>query len=45
MSATNQLPYDKTNPISIFNYSKGLIGRTLREFIQTGYTPKKARVA
>lgn len=43
MSATNQLPYDKTNPISIFNYSKGLIGRTLREFIQKGYTPKKGK--
>lgn len=43
MSATNQLPYDKTNPISIFNYSKGLIGRTLREFIQKDYTPKKGK--
>lgn len=43
MSATNQLPYDKTNPISIFNYSKGLIGKTLREFIQKGYTPKKGK--
>lgn len=43
MSATNQLPYDKTNPISIFDYSKGLIGRTLREFIQKGYTPKKGK--
>ncbi|MBQ9556391.1 MAG: hypothetical protein IJV05_09215 [Muribaculaceae bacterium] len=43
MSATNKLPYDKTNPISIFDYSKGLIGRTLRDFLQKGYTPKKGK--
>ncbi len=43
MSATNQLPYDKTNPISIFDYSKGLIGKTLRDFLQKGYTPKKGK--
>lgn len=43
MSATNKLPYDKTNPISIFDYSKGLIGKTLRDFLQKGYTPKKGK--
>ena len=39
----NQLPYDKTNPISIFEYSKGLIGSSLRNFVSTGYKPKKGK--
>lgn len=43
MSVTNQLPYDNTNPISIFEYSKGLIGKTLRDFLQKGYIPKKGK--
>ncbi len=40
---SNQLPYDKTNPISIFEYSKGLIGSSLRNFVSTGYKPKKGK--
>ena len=40
---SNQLPYDKTNPISIFEYSKGLIGNTLREFVWSGYKPKTGK--
>lgn len=30
---SNQLPYDKTNPISIFEYAIPLIGHTLREIV------------
>lgn len=30
----NTLPYDITSAASIFEYSKGLLGKTLREFIQ-----------
>ena len=40
---SNQLPYDKTNPISIFEYSKGLIGNTLRKFVWSGYKPKTGK--
>lgn len=32
-------PYDKTSYLSIFEYSKGLLGRTLREFIEKDYVP------
>ena len=28
----NALPYDAANATSIFEYSKGLLGKTLREF-------------
>lgn len=37
------LPYDATNAASIFEYSKGLLGRTLREFACKGYEPKKGK--
>ena len=37
------LPYDKTNASSIFDYSKGLLERTLREFVWDGYIPKKGK--
>ncbi|MBR5653609.1 MAG: hypothetical protein IKX22_05965 [Prevotella sp.] len=37
------LPYDIKNPISIFEYSKGLLGKTLREFVWEGYQPKKGK--
>lgn len=35
------LPYDKTSAASIFEYSKGLIDKTLREFVWDDYLPKK----
>ena len=37
------LPYDKTNAASIFDYSKGLLGRTLRDFVWEGYEPKRGK--
>ena len=40
---SKKLPYDKCSAISIFEYSKGLLGRTLREFAYEGYSPKKGK--
>lgn len=40
-----QLPYDKTNAISIFEYSKHLLGRTLRDFLPDGYERKRGKGA
>lgn len=40
---TKVLPYDKTSPISIFDYSKGLLGKTLREFVYEGYQPHEGK--
>lgn len=37
------LPYDKTSPESIFEYSKGLLGQTLRDFALENYVPKKGK--
>lgn len=37
------LPYDITNAMSIFGYSKGLLGKTLRQFAWEGYMPKKGK--
>lgn len=34
--SNKQLPYDKTNPASIFEYSKGLLHKTLAQVVQTG---------
>ena len=31
------LPYDITNATSIFDYSKGILGKTLRDFVWEGY--------
>ncbi len=39
----NALPYDAANATSIFEYSKGLLGKTLREFADKGYTHKKGK--
>lgn len=39
----NALPYDATNAASIFEYSKGLLGKTLREFAGEGYIHKKGK--
>ena len=38
-----KLSYDKTKPASIFDYSKGLLGKTLRDFVWDGYAPKKGK--
>ena len=38
-----KLPYDKCSAISIFEYSKGLLGKTLREFAYEGYSPKRGK--
>ena len=38
-----RLPYDKTNASSIFKYSKGLLEKTLREFVWEGYEHKKGK--
>lgn len=37
------LPYDKTNAKSIFEYSKGLLEKTLRDFVWDGYIPKSGK--
>ena len=37
------LPYDITQATSIFEYSKGLLGKTLRDFMWDGYKPKKGK--
>ena len=39
------LPYDKTSATSIFNYSKGMLGKTLRDFVWDGYEQKKGKGA
>ena len=38
-----ELPYDKCSAISIFEYSKGLLGKTLREFAYDGYAPNRGK--
>ena len=38
-----ELPYDKTSAVSIFEYSKGLLGKKLRDFIHEEYIPKKGK--
>lgn len=42
-SQSNQLPYDKGNAVSIFEYSKKLLNKTLRDFITEGYEPMKGK--
>ena len=41
--SNNVLPYEITDPISIFDYSKGLINKTLRDFVSDGYKPRKGK--
>ena len=36
-------PYDIVNPISIFEYSKGLLGKTLRHFVNDGYVTRAGK--
>ena len=38
-----KLPYDKYSAASIYEYSKGLLGKSLREFAYKGYAPKKGK--
>lgn len=37
------LPYDKTSSKSIFDYSKGLLGNTLRDFVWDEYDVRKGK--
>ncbi len=37
------LPYDKTSAASIFDYSKGLLDKTLRDFVWDGYEVKSGK--
>ena len=37
------LPYDKTSAKSIFDYSKGLLGNTLRDFVWDEYEVRKGK--
>ena len=37
------LPYNIKDPSSIFEYSKGLLGNTLRDFVCGNYEPKKGK--
>lgn len=43
MPNMNELPYDKYSAVSIFEYSKGLLGKKLREFVYENYIPKKGK--
>lgn len=40
---TSSLPYDITKATSIFEYSKKLLGNTLRDFVWEGYETKKGK--
>lgn len=37
------LPYNKYSAASIYEYSKGLLGKRLRDFVYDGYAPKKGK--
>ncbi len=39
----SSLPYDITSAASIFEYSKGLLGKTLRDYVWEGYAPKSGK--
>jgi DNA mismatch repair protein MutH len=42
-NSIRKLPYDKNSAVSIFEYSKGLLGKRLRDFIHEEYKPKKGK--
>ena len=42
-SEKTKLPYDISSPTAIFEYSKGLLGNTLRKFIWDGYETKSGK--
>ena len=37
------MPYNMYSATSVFEYSKGLLGKTLRDFVWEGYQPKKGK--
>lgn len=39
----NEMGYDVTDVSSIFEYSKGLLGHTLRDFVEEGYEGRKGK--
>lgn len=39
----NILPYDKNSALSIFEYSKGILGKCLRDFLKDDYVLKKGK--
>ncbi len=39
----DRLPYNPSDALSIFEYSKGLLGKTLRDFVWDGYKPKSGK--
>lgn len=41
--AIRELPYDKNSAVSIFEYSKGLLGKKLRDFIHEEYEPRRGK--
>ena len=43
LDSMDKLPYNKDSAISIFEYSKGLLGKTLRSFTSESYSPKKGK--
>ena len=43
METTTSLPYDPSSAVSIFEYSKGLLGKTLREFVNEDYQAKSGK--
>jgi len=43
VNMNNELPYDKCSPESIYEYSKGLLGKKLRDFATDDYKPKKGK--
>jgi DNA mismatch repair protein MutH len=43
IKSTRTLPYDIKSATSIFEYSKDLLGKTLRDFVWEGYEAKKGK--
>ena len=43
IKTSKTLPYDITRAVSIFEYSKNLLGNTLRDFAKEGYESKKGK--
>lgn len=43
LNIKTSLPYDINHASSIFEYSKGLLGKTLRDFTWKNYKPKKGK--
>jgi hypothetical protein len=43
MNTNPTLPYNIKDALSIFEYSKGLLGKTLRDFAWEDYKPKKGK--